>query len=261
MKQSTKTIVIVLAFCGLVWACHNKTSTTAATAANASGVDKVSLPPDALDSCTVTQAVFNSWFVSGTASPNGAVKPANSITFPHTNNCSFYQWSHNMFLWLTSPATQYGGTKTVLESPLFYDVMPTDSAGKRKLQQHSANVPLRMSNHLTKDGPDRLPVIIDTKGKMHEIEPSQTAPQLKAMVASGAGNQVQVDHVTADARGVFTFFDKAGKVIDHPKAIIRTKSPKLDVVHSLMQQMASRYSLMPTVTRCKPNRARLQGMR
>jgi len=185
MKQSTKTIVIVLAFCGVVWACHNNGKTDVAS--NSSGVDKVTLPSDALDSCTVTPAMFDSWFVSGKASPGGAVKPANSITFPHANNCSFYQWSHNMFLWLTSTGTQYGGTKTVLESPLFYDVMPTDSAGKRKLQQHSANIPLRMSNHLTKDGPDRLPVIIDTKGKMHEIEPQQTAPQLKAMVASSAG--------------------------------------------------------------------------
>lgn len=227
MKKSTKTIVVVLAFCGVVWACHTNTATTTAVSGN---VDKVTLPSDALDSCTVSQATFNSWFVSGTASPGGAVKPANSVTFPHINNCSFYQWSHNMFLWLTSTDTQYGNGKIVLESQLFYDVMPVDSAGKRKLQRHAPNVPLRMSNHLTKDGPDRLPVIIDNKGKMHEIEPAQAAPQLKAMVASGAGNQVQVDHVTADAKGLFTFFDKAGKVIDHPKAIVRTKSPKLGIV-------------------------------
>lgn len=202
MKKSNKAIAVVLILCGAVWACHNNTGNTAAVSGN---VDKVTLPSDALDSCTVSQATFNSWFVTGTASPGGAVKPANSVTFPHTNNCSFYQWSHNMFLWLTSPDTAHAG-KIVLESPLFYDVMPTDSTGKRKLQQHSPNVTLRMSNHLTKDGPDRLPVVIDTKGKMHEIEPAQAAPQLKAMVASGAGAQVQVDHVTADAKGVFTFF-------------------------------------------------------
>jgi hypothetical protein len=227
MKQSTKKIAVVLIFCGAIWACHNGTSTTAAVSGT---VDKVVLPTDALDSCTVTQAMFNSWFVSGTAAPNGVVKPANSVTFPHANNCSFYQWSHNMFLWLTSPDSMYGHGKIVLESPLFYDVMPTDSSGKRKLQQHSPNVTLRMSNHLTKDGPDRLPVIIDTKGKMHEIEPAQAAPTLKAMVTSSAGNQVQVDHVTADNKGAFTFFDKAGKVIDHPKPVIRIKSPKLGIV-------------------------------
>lgn len=227
MKKSTKTIVVVLAFCGVVWACHNNTATTTAVSGN---VDKVTLPSDALDSCTVSQATFNSWFVSGTASPGGAVKPANSVTFPHINNCSFYQWSHNMFLWLTSPNTTYGSGNIVLASPLFYDVLPADTLGKRRLQQHSGNTPLRMSDHVTKDGPDRLPVIIDKKGIMHEVEQAQPTPKLKAMVASGAGNQVQVDHVTADNKGTFTFFDKAGKVIDHPKAVIRIKKPRLDIV-------------------------------
>ncbi|MGN6398212.1 MAG: hypothetical protein ACTHMI_21750 [Mucilaginibacter sp.] len=231
MKHSTRTITVVLILCGVIWACHN-TAPSASTSATASpSVDKVTLPSDALDSCTVTQATFNSWFVSGTASPNGAVNPANSVTFPHVNNCSFYQWSHNMFLWLTSPNNKrYGSGNIVLETPLFYDVLPADSTGKRKLQQHSGTVPLRMASHITKDGPDHLPIIIDAKGKMHEVEQARPSPRLKAMVASGAGNQVEVDHVTADAKRIFTFFDKAGKVIDHPKAVVQHKAAHLDIV-------------------------------
>jgi hypothetical protein len=48
------------------------------------------IPPDAKPTCTVTAAVFKTWFTSGTPVLNGVVNPANSVTFPNTPNCSFY---------------------------------------------------------------------------------------------------------------------------------------------------------------------------
>jgi hypothetical protein len=62
------------------------------------------LPTDAGSTCatSLTPAEFNSWFESGAVSLNGAVKPANSVTFPDIPNCSFYKWSEQMFLWLGS---------------------------------------------------------------------------------------------------------------------------------------------------------------
>jgi hypothetical protein len=83
------------------------------------------LPSDASPTCVVTPAVFATWF-PGPVSANGLVNPANSITFPNpnNNNCPFYQWSEQMFLWLTSPTN--GGI--VLNTPTFFDVSPPDPA-------------------------------------------------------------------------------------------------------------------------------------
>ena len=58
-----------------------------------------SLPPDAGTSCasSLTAAEFNSWFTAGVASLNGAVKPANSVTFPDLPASLDFQ-SEGMFL-------------------------------------------------------------------------------------------------------------------------------------------------------------------
>lgn len=83
------------------------------------------VPSDAKAICTVTTngaPAFASWFESGTVTLNGVVKPANSVTFPNTPNCSFYQWSEQMFLWMTSPApaTYGGGGGRIFDSPAFF---------------------------------------------------------------------------------------------------------------------------------------------
>src|ERR1700748_2395038 len=127
MKTSIKTAAGIIISCFARGSCHNQstTTTTTTTTETTGSVNKVTLPQDVLQSCTVTPAMFDGWFASGKSQPNGLVLPANSVAFPHNNNCDFYQWSENMFLWLTSPnAGQYGGSKTVLESPVFYDVLP-----------------------------------------------------------------------------------------------------------------------------------------
>ncbi|WP_299256805.1 hypothetical protein [uncultured Aquimarina sp.] len=83
------------------------------------------LPADVLKSCVVTPTDFSSWFKSKSVSKNGIVTPANSVTFTHQNNCDFYKWSEQMFLWMTSPK-QEGDYKsgTVIETPAFYTVSP-----------------------------------------------------------------------------------------------------------------------------------------
>src|SRR6185369_2461920 len=92
-----------------------------------------SLPTDAQTTCTVTAPVFASWFESGSVTLNGVVKPADSVNFPNIPNCSFHQWSEQMFLWLTSPApAKYGGGGgRIFNSPAFYDVSPPDASGDR----------------------------------------------------------------------------------------------------------------------------------
>src|SRR5215813_2498793 len=80
------------------------------------------LPKDAKPTCVASSTLFNSWFVTGTPTVNGVVNPANSITFQPANNCNFYLWSHQMLLWLLSPApSNYGGAGRVFDSNVFYD--------------------------------------------------------------------------------------------------------------------------------------------
>ncbi len=81
-----------------------------------------SLPSNAQTTCVVTPGVFATWFHSGTPALNGLVDPANSVTFPNTPNCSFYQWSEQMFLWLTSPT----GGGHVFSTNEFFQVSPPD---------------------------------------------------------------------------------------------------------------------------------------
>ncbi len=120
-----KAVAVIAVALGLIWACKSKSTE-----------DADYLPQDVLRSCFVGQDEFNSWFVSGKATENGVVKPVNSVTFGHKDNCDFYKWSEQMFLWMTSPADDFGVGKRVFESPVFYTVSPEDSLGKRTFIQH-----------------------------------------------------------------------------------------------------------------------------
>ena len=95
-------------------------------------------PPGANPSdpaCIVTQTDLASWFEAGTVTANGAVKPADSVSFPNVPNCSFYKWSEQMFLWLTSP--QANGQGIMLDSPVFYDVSTPDANGNLSFIPHT----------------------------------------------------------------------------------------------------------------------------
>lgn len=226
MKTTIKACAIVALFGAVLWGgclVHNNTIASLAPGA---------LPQDVMQTCTLSQQSFNKWFVSGKPTENGAVSPANSVAFPHNDNCDFYQWSEQMFLWLLSPSTGlYGGNGPVLSSQIFYDVSPPDNNGRRKLIPHVPTNPIIMDSHLLKDGPDRLPVVKDSKGRLVEVENMTTVSKEKALLVSSEAGSVVVDHVSANSNGGFTFFDKAGKAIAHPKALITIRSSHMPVVH------------------------------
>lgn len=190
--------------------------------------DSEYLPQDVKQSCTVSETEFNSWFKSGKVTENGLVEPANSVTFPHNNNCDFYKWSQQMFLWITSPASgEYGNKGTILESPVFYNVSPQDPiTKKRTLEAHKPNVLLRATGSITQDGPNRLPVIIDKSGKMFEVEAQKSDEKVK----NEANKLVQVGRVAANANGVHTFFDVKGTIIKSPKPVIESEINPSEVV-------------------------------
>ncbi len=179
------------------------------------------LPQDVLDSCTIGQSEFNSWFASGTASENGLVVPANSVTFGHRNNCDFYKWSWQMFAWMVSPIS---GKNTVMQSPIFYTVTPEDANKQRLLIPHKLGEALRVSSSITQFGPNKLPTIRDKQGNLFEVE--KQAAGVKPMLMTGA----KVNQVEMDASGKPVFKDQNGKTIQNPKALITRKANAKNVV-------------------------------
>jgi hypothetical protein len=173
-----------------------------------------SIPTDPKATCVVTPAMFASWFQTGTPALNGVVNPANSVTFPSTPNCSFYQWSEQMFLWVTSPApAQYGGNGRVFDSPVFYDVSAPDANGNRSYLPHVTGQPRFFNVRAAQAGPHGLPVIFDRTGKMFEVERQQIAPSGRPLIRNSAGSLVEVARVTISANRRPAFVDPAGRPI------------------------------------------------
>lgn len=193
-----------------------------------------SLPTDAQPSCTVPPATFATWFASGTPSLNGVVNPANSVTFGHANNCEFYQWSAQMFLWLTSPAPpSYGGGAFIFDSPTFFDVSPPDASGNRSFIPHVPGKFRFFPVRATKVGPHRLPVIMDKRGRMFEIELPKMAPDGKQLILNQSNKAVEIDKAALE-NGKTIFRDKAGKEIAKPTPIIRPELKKALVVQKFL---------------------------
>lgn len=104
-----------------------------------------------IQSCNLTSAEFNTWFSSGTASENGSVMNANSVKFAHNNNCDFYKWSEQMFLWITTSKDN----ETVMESPVFYTISPkkiTAAGTIREFIPHVKGTLLRAVANVDKTG-------------------------------------------------------------------------------------------------------------
>lgn len=202
-----------------------------------------SIPTDAKATCTVTAAVFATWFQSGHPSLNGVVNPANSVTFPNTPNCSFYQWSKQMFLWLTSPApeTYGGGGGIILNSPAFYDVSPPEPptpSGVRTFIPHEAGILRPFPVRVAQVGPHGLPVLFDTRGRMVEVEPTPVAPSGKQLIRTTTGALAEVEKVTV-ANGKASFLDAAGKAIPQlrataAKAVVRTPMANIVTVQKFI---------------------------
>ena len=183
------------------------------------------LPADPKNTCgsVITTAEFNSWFVSGTASLNGAVNPANSITFPNTPNCSFYKWSEQMFLWLTSPASgPYGTNGLVMTSPVFFDVsLPDPITGERTFLPHQQGA-IRLFNLRTPQmGLLDLPAIEEkTTLDMLQVLPQNLSAAGNPIVLDGNGKQREIKSVQTKEGSKPVFLDIDGKVIEGAKAFI-----------------------------------------
>jgi hypothetical protein len=173
------------------------------------------LPTDPTPSCTVPAATFSTWFQSGTPSLNGVVNPANSVTFSADPNCPFYQWSKQMFLWLTSPAPPvYGsGGGFIFDSPAFYDVSPPDSSGNRTLIPHTLGFIRPLGLRVAQLGPDAVQVIFAKPGQMLEVVPPKAGAATPQIIDT-TGKARTLAHIEFGAQGARVLKDSAGAVIE-----------------------------------------------
>jgi hypothetical protein len=171
-----------------------------------------SLPADANDACPLSAATFNTWFHSGSVALNGAVDPANSLN-NLSPNCGFYQWSEQMFMWLTSPTPpEYGGGGgRIFDSTPFFDVSPPDANGIRTFLPHSAGLIHAFPLRAAQVGPHGLVVVMDRARRLLEVKPPD--PKAKPLVRDQSGKTVEIVHVRPDKNGKLTLLDRAGQTI------------------------------------------------
>jgi hypothetical protein len=187
------------------------------------------LPSDAAPRCAIPASRFSSWFDTGTVTLDGAVKPANSLTFIDQPNCPFYEWSEQMFLWLTSVAPPEAGGGRTFNSQPFFDVLPPDANNARALVSHSSpSIKLQVRN--SQVGPNNLPIVFDKKGRMLEVLPPEFGPNGAPLVALSPGKAAEVGRLRLAQSGKPLFFDLRGKQIAPNFALSTKKASTVDTL-------------------------------
>jgi hypothetical protein len=182
------------------------------------GAGAQAIPTDPQGGCPVSAAKFASWFETGTPALNGVVKPADSVNFPGVPNCDFYDWSKQMYLWLTSPApSRYGGGSRIFDSPTFFDVSPPDAGGQRTFSQHEPGFIKFFRVRMNKPGPHNLPIIVDKQHRLFEVQRAKVGPTGKPVVLNAANKEVEISRIAVSATKKATFFDAENKALTGAK--------------------------------------------
>jgi hypothetical protein len=233
------TVAVAAAALCILFGCKNSGTSTPAPQPKATA-QAPALPQDVQPTCTVTSTQFAGWFQSGKVTLNGVVNPANSIAFQPNNNCDFYQWSKQMFLWLTSPAPpEYGGGAHVFDSPVFYDVTAPDANNQRHFVPHVPGTIETFNLRSAQVGAHGLPVVFDRAGTMLEVAPATAKLAAAApMVRDASGKLVAIAHAQLGPDGQPVLLDKAGKPI-------ATEPTKID--HPMLGKMAKGANPVPQV--------------
>ena len=184
---------------------------------------QITIPNNAKATCTVSSTEFNGWFQSGSVSLNGIVDFADGLLFQATSLCNFYKWSEQMFLWLTSPApARYGQGTHVFASPVFYSVSP-ESSGARTLIPNSPGNLFNFNPFISQLGKAGKPVVVDDKGKLHNVIRAEVAPSGKALARSAnATHEIARVELAPNAKPVLR--SKEGAVIANP--VLRDRAGK-----------------------------------
>lgn len=194
--------IFIAALAGLVAISLNQTATA-----------QIVVPNDAKPTCVVTPAEFQNWFTTGTVTVNGAVDPADSLTFPSSSNCDFYRWSEQMWLWLTSPApSKYGKGSHVFDSPVFYDITAPQN-GQRKFVQSGSGRIINFKPFILQSGPRRQPVVLDDAGRIFNVVRPPLSAAGVPQIRDVTGRMIDVMQLRAGPSGEPQFIDRQNQVI------------------------------------------------
>jgi hypothetical protein len=172
------------------------------------------LPANVKMTCAFSQADFNAIFESGSVTKDGVVLPADSFSFTPNSLCSFYKWSEQMFLWLTSPApSRYGPGKHVFDSPVFFSVSPMDANGERTLIPNAPGRSLPFLPFISQRGKTGQQVVFDSTGKAHNVVRAAAGPTGKLLTRDKAGQPVEIERLQL-REGKPVLLDRTNKQID-----------------------------------------------
>jgi hypothetical protein len=174
------------------------------------------IPTDAFPTCTVAPDEFKTWFNDGNVTKDGLVKPADSVAFNPTAACSFYKWSEQMFLWMTSQRPPGGGSH-VFSSPLFYAVEAV-GGGARKLRPQKDNTLPNFAPNISLLGGAGQEVVFDSTGKVHNIIRPQAGANNNLLFRNKLNEMVAVSRVATSVSGKPLLLDKTEKVLDVKEA-------------------------------------------
>lgn len=179
---------------------------------------------------------------------NGVVKPADSLNFtndPCLKNVDFYQWSEQMFLWLTSPAPNKldGNKGIILNSSAFFRVSPLDSSNQRHLIPNGDRQSRLLALRAAKPGPNGLPVILDKAGKLWEVKLPELSRNKNPLVLSAAGPvEVQKIRFVPKDKLPFEFLGSKDARIRNPKPILPPALRGQSIVQPFTLPVAQRFA-------------------
>jgi len=202
---------------------------------------QMEIPGDVEDTCRVPNKTFNSWFVSGSPSLNGAVFGADSTKLPKPiSGCTFYQWGAQMFLWMTSPE----GDHLVLDGHDIFTVTPVDSDGNRHFiaNPSDAGVKTAIRNRKSND-----------IGEIRQAGGGGVLmSQGKSLVYYGIhANDVYAYFLTGQKDGDFpdaTKYPRNSADIDTLNAYVKTNFPDVDLRDSVTMVMEFKTSWVDAAT-------------
>jgi hypothetical protein len=201
------------------------------------------LPPNPDPTCVVSPSEFNGWFVSGPPFLNVLVKPADSILLDTSDNCNFYKWSEQMFLWLTSPASGIYQGGHVFDTQVFYQVI------NGTLVAQNTFVPRNFALRAAQVGPDGLPVVIDAAGNLREFV---TAPSNAGIttLALPRNRQAPIAKVETGNNGKAVFRDANNRIVQVTPRVTADMLPQtLGRLTGLLQPSSGLRALSETAQR------------
>lgn len=174
-------------------------------------VTQTVLPSDVKPTCTVAPNDFKGWFKAGNVTKDGAVVPANGLSFAPNSLCSFYKWSAQMFFWLTSPISPGAH---VFASSDFFGVSPPGTNNKRQFLPQDDNKLLSFVPAISLVDADGRSVVTDSTGKKREVVNVTTDAGSRMLFRDKTDKPVSVARIAAAANGKPLLLDKTNKVLD-----------------------------------------------